>query len=131
MIWYVYYNCFSRQQKTKATKKMAFPYDEANTVYGLTMERKKTKKIGKLKDKSNFREKHNEYNGKSTMKCAKFLCFYCYRIRFFFFSISKWRICMEFCWFQHILMQLKTTKCLGIFDMNNSRETNYYLKKEK
>lgn len=51
---------------------MAFPYDEANTVMGLV---ERMKKKSNWKDKSTFREKHNEYNEKSTKKCAKFSTF--------------------------------------------------------
>lgn len=72
MIWFVYNNILFVGRKQKRSK-MAFPYDEANNVHGL--EERKSEKI-ETKRQIEFREKHNEYNEKSTMKCAKFLCFY-------------------------------------------------------
>lgn len=71
MIWY--YILVGRKQKRP---KMAFPYDEANNVYGL-MERKTNKK-SKLKDE--FWEKHNEYNEKKhheMCEISMFLLLFC------------------------------------------------------
>lgn len=109
---------------------MAFPYDEANNVHGL-MERKR--KNSKQKDKSNFWEKHNEYNRKSTMKWAKFLCFYCYdNDDRFFFNLNFWiRIGVEFCWFQRTVCNWRQQNAFGFQTWTTLVNQSYWRKQNE